>query len=110
MPTEILAFVIFPASFLELIKSITSGCHTFKISIKAPLLEPPCSINPVTKLYKDAHETAPDDLPFTPFTYAYLGRRVDTLIPTPPPLDMISAIWLKVSKIPCLESFGDGIT
>src|SRR5688500_6116065 len=35
MPTEILALVILPASFFELIKSTTSGCQTFKINIKA---------------------------------------------------------------------------
>src|SRR6185436_18834974 len=69
IPTEILALVILPASFFELIKSITSGCQTFKITIKAPRRLPPCSIRPVTKLYKDAQDTEPEDRPFTPLTY-----------------------------------------
>src|SRR6185436_1351959 len=68
IPTEIFAFVILPASFFELIKSITSGCQTFKININAPRLDPPCSINPVTKLYSDALDTAPDERPITPVT------------------------------------------
>src|SRR3989344_1080356 len=68
MPTLILALVILPASFLLLIKSKTSGCQQFKISISAPRLLPPCSIKPVTKLYKDAQDTLPLLLPLTPFT------------------------------------------
>src|SRR3990167_4787860 len=68
IPTEILALVILPASFLELIKSMTSGCQTLRINIKAPRREPPCSIRPVTKLYKEAQDTAPDERPVTPFT------------------------------------------
>src|SRR3989344_8407059 len=68
MPTEMLALVILPASRFELIKSITSGCQTFKINIKAPRREPPCSIRPVTKLYNDAQETAPEERPLTPLT------------------------------------------
>jgi len=49
-------------------KSITSGCQTSSINISAPRRLPPCSIKPVTKLYKLPQETEPEERPFTPFT------------------------------------------
>src|ERR1044071_8913459 len=96
MPTEMFAFVILPISRLDVMNSRTSGCQQFRISINAPRLDPPCSINPVTNEYSAPHETEPDERPLTPFTSECRGRRLLTLIPTPPPRDMISIIWERV--------------
>src|SRR5262249_31392411 len=92
IPTEMFALVIFPISRLDVMNSSTSGCQQFRISINAPRRDPPCSINPVTKEYSAPHETDPDDRPFTPFTYEGRRHKLLTLMPTPPPRDMISII------------------
>ena len=52
--------------------------------------------------------TAPLDVPLTPLTLAKRGRRVERLMPTPPPRDMISTIVPNVSMIPHRLSLGEG--
>ncbi|CAG8755754.1 10904_t:CDS:2, partial [Racocetra persica] len=61
---------------------------------------PPCSTKLVNKDKSLSHETAPLDLPPTPWTSAPLGRKVLPLLPTPPPRDMISITSSRWRAIP----------
>src|SRR3989344_8997497 len=52
----------------------------------------------------------PEEKPFTFLTLDPFGLKEDRFIPTPPPRAIISIMILRLSRIPSLESFGDGIT
>src|SRR3712207_1399825 len=107
-PTEMLALVILPASRLALMKLSTSGCQTLRINIRAPRLDPPCSIHPVTKGKSPPQETEPLGRPLTPFTYAWRGRSEERLIPTTPPRDMISISCESVCTMPRRAALDEG--
>src|SRR5699024_6314553 len=75
-----------------------------------PRLLPPCSTRCVNSAISFNQLTAPDDLPLTPRAIALRGRSVLPLVPTPPPLLIISITSLRCSPIPPRLSLGNGIT
>ncbi len=95
--TEMLKFVIWVMSSLQVMNSRMSGWSTRRIPMFAPRRVPPCFTTSVEASYSFMNETGPDATPMVERTTSFFGRSRENEKPVPPPDWWTRAIARSVS-------------
>ena len=83
--TEMLKFVTWVRSSLQVMNSRMSGWSTRRMPILAPRRVPPCLTTSVDASYSFMKETGPEATPIVERTTSFLGRNRENEKPVPPP-------------------------